>query len=134
MATVLQFVARSLRLLRVIDPNEPVQPDDFEGALVALNAMMARFEADGLAMGWMPIAAASDELPVPPECEEWLCAGLALRVAPEYGKAPDAITVKMYESGLAKTQRDVLTAAPLQLRSSLPVKCARWNIYTDQEC
>lgn len=132
-ATVLQIVTRALRMLRVIDPNETCPADKFENALVTLNSMMARIEASGVSVGWQPVTDAAEAIPVPPECEEWVAAGLACRMAPEYAKGIDPVTLKMYESGLKATERDVLTAAPLTLDSSLPISSTgrRWNILND---
>lgn len=134
MSTVLQIVSRALRLLRVVDPGEPLQAEDLETALVALNSMMARMEASGVSIGWTAVSNSAEPLPAPPECEEWIAAGLALRLAPEYAKTLDQATVEMYKTGLAATRRDILTASPLVLDSTLPVATARWNIYNDEPC
>lgn len=134
MSTVASIVARSLRLIRVLDPDETPEPSAMEGAIQALNAFMRRLEANGVAMGWQDVSNPADPLPVPPEAEQMVAAGLGLLLAPEYGKTPDAIVVAMYKDGLSDLQRDVLTAAPLQLRNDLPWASARggfWNIYTD---
>jgi len=130
MTTAANIVSRALRLLRVLDPNEAPEAEDFETARVALNSMVRRWEANGLALGWQDIESPSDEMPIPAEAEQAVAFNLALILRAEYGVSLDPDTVQFAQEGLSDLRRDVLVANPLVLRQRLP-RCSRFNIYTD---
>lgn len=134
MSTVAKVLGRSFRLIRVIDPEEDPEPNAMEAAIDALNAMMTDIESIPLPMGWKNVETASDPMPCPPECEEWIAAGVAIRLAPEYAKEPGPVVVKMYENGIAHLRAQVNAASPIPLNMEVPGgrgNRLRWNIYTD---
>lgn len=111
--TVTELVARALRLLRVIDPNQAVKPHDMATALVALNAMARRWEANGVALGWTPVSNPSDTVPVPPEAEEAIAYGLAMTLRPEYGVPIEPDVVAVARQSYTLLQRDQIVANPI---------------------
>ena len=129
MTTVAKLVTRSLRLLRVIDAVQPVKPQDMETAIEALNAMLRRWEANGIALGWQPVANPSDTLPLPDEAEEVVAYNLALTLQPEFnGGDLDISVVAVARNGYALLQRDNAVANPLTWD-----RCdfVGYNTYTD---
>lgn len=130
MTTAATIVSRALRLLRVVDSNEAPEAEDFETARQALNGMLRRWEANGLALGWQDVDNPADELSIPAEAEQAVAFNLALMLRAEYGVSLDADVVEFAQEGLAELRRDVLVANPLVLRQRLP-RCGRYNIYTD---
>jgi len=50
--------------------------------------MCNRWEANGLALGWVNVTAPDGTMPSPTEAEEAIAYNLALRLAPEYGVQP----------------------------------------------
>lgn len=126
--TVAKLVARSLRLLRVIDAVQPVKPQDMSTAIEALNGMLRRWEANGIALGWQPVDNPSDTLPLPEEAEEAVAYNLALTLQPEYtGGQPDLNVVAIARSGYALLQRDNAVANPLGWDRCV----GGYNTYTD---
>ena len=109
--TVGSIVLRSLRMLVQAGTN----PDNFnlEGALIALNAMMQRWEANGLALGWSAAPDIDEPLPTPPEADEPMAANLAMRLQPEYGAQLSPAVIAIADGGLAALRRDVKVASPL---------------------
>ena len=79
MATVAKVVGRALRLIQVIDARQPVRASDMETAIEALNAMIRRWEADGISLGWMPNDNPSEEVLVPDEAVQAVAANLEHR-------------------------------------------------------
>ncbi len=130
MTTAANIVARALRLLRVVDANEAPEAEDFETARMALNAMVRRWEANGMALGWQDVQNPADPLPAPAEAEQAIAFNLALVLRAEYGVSLEPDVVQMATDGLAELRRDVLSANPLVLRQRLP-GCGRYNIRTD---
>ena len=114
MSTVEKTVARTLRILRVIDARQPVKPGDMSTAIDALNGMMTRWEANTLSLGWSNVTNPSDEMPVPEVALDAIAYNLAMRLRPEYGTTLDPDTIEMARRGLADLQRDQKRATPLE--------------------
>lgn len=112
MAKVGKTITRALRILRVVDATETPEAEDAQTALEALNAMMIRWEADGVSIGWAPVDSLDDELPAPLEAEQAICFNLACTLRSEYGLPLDADVYRLAERGLAALQRDTAVANP----------------------
>lgn len=130
MATVQDLVSRSLRILRVLDSHSAPEAQQMADAMVALNAMMQRWEANGTALGWMPVSNPADVLPIPVEAEEAVAFNLAVKLRPEYGVQMDPDSIQYAREGLAALERDRLTEMPLRLKARTPGS-GRYDIYTD---
>lgn len=121
------LVTRALRLIQVIDPLQSVKAADMETAIVALNGMMARIEADGIALGWSPVANPSDDLPLPDEATQAIAYNLAVTISPEYGVTPLPVVQGMAITGMADLMRDVAVATPIRPILSVPLP-DNWDI------
>lgn len=132
MASVGSIVARSLRLIAVIDAQEDVNDKDFQTAIEALNAMMVRVEADGLALGWYPVENPSEDIPVPPEAEQAVAYMLAVMLAPEYGTEPSVGVATVADASYRALQRDRAVAEPITQQPVVPTTYSgKYNIYSD---
>lgn len=114
------LIARSLRLIQVIDPQQSVKATDMATGIDALNGMMARIEADGTALGWSPVANPSDDLPLADEMTQAIAYNLAVNLASEYGVTPLPAVQGMAVTGMADLLRDVAVATPIQPILSVP--------------
>lgn len=114
MATVSDIVGRSLRILRVINPTQPIKPADMSTAIDALNAMVRRWEANTLSLGWSDVSNPSDALPVPDEALEAIAYNLAMRLRPEYGASLEPDVIDMARMGLAALRRDQQLSTPIE--------------------
>jgi hypothetical protein len=113
MTTVAKLVARSLRLIQVIDPSQDVRDRDMRTAIEALNAMLQRWEADLLSLGWSPVVSPEDTLPLPVEAEQAVAYCLAVVLAPEYGVTPLPAVTQLANSGMNDLLRDQAVATPI---------------------
>lgn len=121
MTATSSLVARSLRLIQVIDVVQPVKPQDMTTGIEALNSMMRRWEANGIAMGWQPVVNPSDVLPFPEEAEEAVAYNLAVRLAPEYGTDIAPAVIGGAISFLDDLRRDQAVATPIRPILAVPV-------------
>lgn len=121
MSTVADIVRTALLHLRVQPARQPVKAQDMADAIVALNAMMIRWEADGVALGWHAVSSGGDDLPAPAEAEEAIGYNLALRLRARYGVDIDPDVVAFAESGLAALLRDIASRDAARLSYDLPV-------------
>jgi len=134
MASVLSVLGRSLRLIGAVDVQETLHAEDSVTALSALNAMCRRWEANGLAIGWVTVDL-SDDMPSPDEAEEAIVYNLAVRLGPEYGLPSSfGVITTLAQQFLTDLRRDRLAEAPLTLCNDLPLaeSYGRWNILTDE--
>jgi hypothetical protein len=132
MTTVAEIVSRSLRLLGVLDANKAPSGSDYGTAILTLNAMVQRWEANGMALGWASVSDPGADIPLPPEAEQAVAFNLAVLLAPEYGITPNAVVVGFARDGLSELRRDRLVSSPLTLTSDLPRTYAHFNIITDE--
>jgi hypothetical protein len=132
MTTVASIVRDALLHLRVQDAAEAVDAQAMQDAIRALNTMMARWEADGVSLGWTDVSAPTDTLPAPPEAEEAISYNLALRLRARYGVAVEPDVIQMATDGPAALRADVIANTYSRLSyDDLPVGvvgCGRYNI------
>lgn len=100
MTQALSIIRDALEHLRVADAHTSLDENDTADALRALNQMMRVWEVDGISLGWQDVAAAEDDMPTPPEADEAIGYGLAIRLAPRFGVQPDGVTVQMASQGV----------------------------------
>lgn len=113
MAQVQDIVRDALSHLGVVDANNPVREIDMRDGIRALNLMVRRWEANGMAMGWSDVAEPTDPLPAPAEAEEALGYNLAVRLRPRYGVALAPDVIAMAEQGMQQLRRDRMVEMPL---------------------
>ena len=114
MTQVRDIVRDALGHLRVLDAAGNVSAIDMRDAIRALNMMMRRWEADGLAMGWSDVAEPTDNLPAPPEAEAAIGYNLAIQMRPRYGTAIDPDIIALAQGGLGALRRDVKVSSPMR--------------------
>ena len=125
MTKVADIVRDALGHLREIDANEAVEAEDARDAVRALNLMMRRWEANGLALGWKDVAGVDDDLPAPAEAEEAIGYNLALKLRARYGSTLDQDVVALANDGLAMLRADVAARDAARVSYDLPgVGCA----------
>ena len=133
MSTVSDITRRALRLINVLDPNESPEAEDSDTAILALNGMCRRWEANGMAMGWNDVTNPSDTMPSPPEADDAIAYNLALRLAPEYQQQPNPAVISFAAEGLRELRRDRAVEMPLTQTTDAPMGYGRgrYDILTD---
>jgi hypothetical protein len=121
MATVAKIISRALRLIGVHDPGEPLSADDAATGIEALNAMCARWEANGNSIGWSDVSNPSETMPTPPDLDSCIAYNLAIELAPEYDVQPSVYVGTRAGELLADLRRDVAVANPIEPIIDVPV-------------
>ena len=114
MAYVIDLLRDAFGHLKVIAPSEALDASDVQTGIAVLNAMMARIEANGTALGWSPVTNPADVLPAPDEALEPLGFILATRLRPKYGLPIDPDVIQGASEGMALLRRDQVRATPIQ--------------------
>jgi hypothetical protein len=107
MTQVSAIVRDALLLLGVQDATESVSAQEMQDGIRELNKMLARWEADGVSLGWTSVTAPTDTLPAPMEGEGAIAANLALYLQPRYKVPLDQSVVQQANDGLAALRADV---------------------------
>lgn len=129
MATAQQIMTRAARMIGVKQTGQPLSAEDNEVLLELLNAMLIRWEADGLALGFSSVSAATATLPIPTEAEEGVAANLAVRAAPEFQTSARPEIVALADQGLRALERDVIK--PVAVVTDVPSAGHGYDINTD---
>lgn len=116
MTTVADLLRDALGHIKVLDAAEAIEAEDARDGIRALNLMMTRWEASGLALGWKNVSSPEDALPLPLEAEEAVGAHLAIRLVGRYGQTLDASVIEMANDGLARLRADVASRDGARLR------------------
>lgn len=120
MGTVADIIRDALGHLRVIDAGESIEAEDYADGVRALNLMMRRWEASGIALGWSDVSAPEDVMPVPAEAEEAIGYNLALRLRARYGATLDQDVIAHATEGKGFLMADVASADAFRLSYDLP--------------
>lgn len=134
MADVKAVVSRALRLIGVKDFADDISSEEMANAIEALNQMMARWEADGIALGWVNVVNVADTIRVPDEALEALQFNLALMLAPEYpGVVVPQMVMAMAQAGYDAVLRDSMkdTIQPTELDLPASEAGTFYNVNSD---
>lgn len=113
MTQVADILRDALSHLKVQDANSAIKPIDARDGIRALNMMLRRWEANGLALGWTDVSDPTDTLPLPAEAEEAVGYNLALRLRARYGVSLDPDVIELARMGLGELRRDRMVEMPL---------------------
>ena len=125
MSSVYDTVVSALRKIGILDPSEAPEAQQMNDAIGQLNRMCTRWEADGLAIGWVNVANPTDTLPCPIENEDAVIYNLATHMASDYGIVPPPDVVAYAIGSLDSLARDRMVEMPLELNSKLPYGSGR---------
>lgn len=113
MTQVADILRDALGHLKVQDANSAIKAIDARDGIRALNLMLRRWEANGLALGWTDVSNPDDVLPLPAEAEEAVGYNLALRLRARYGTSLDPDVIEFAREGLSALRRDRMVEMPL---------------------
>lgn len=130
MATAAQVIKAALQRILVQASEAPLQPDEYQDAIFAMNNYMLALDADGVALGYTEVSNLGDNVTIPTGALRGLIANLALEVAPDYKGQdwqPPAALVMAAKQGLATMRKlgqiMVSTAYP----STLPMGSGNYS-------
>lgn len=121
MTAVADFVKDALVLITVQPIAQPVKPEQMALGIRTLNRLMARNEANAIALGWAPVTSPSNPLPLPAEAEGPVLYALAVELAPFFAVAVTADIARGAWQGASDLARDQAVATPVQPIVLVPV-------------
>ena len=85
MATVAQVAKASLQRILVQASEAPLEPDEYQDFIFAMNNYMAELDAAGISLGYTEVTDLGDEVTIPTGALRGLIANMAIEVAPDFG-------------------------------------------------
>jgi hypothetical protein len=96
-----QIIADALVALNVIRAGQTPSAEDQAQCIRRMNQMMAMWEADGRALGYVPVGTVTTTLTVPDGAVLGIWTSLAINVAPLFGANVSPELIALNERGLA---------------------------------
>ena len=85
MATVAQVVKASLQRILTQASEAPIEADEAQDFIFAMNNYMLSLDAMGVSLGYTEVSGLGDEVTIPTGALRGLIANMAVEVAPDYG-------------------------------------------------
>lgn len=127
MSKVGEIIAAALREIRVIDPDQNPEPRQYQTAIEKLNRMMQEWEADNLALGWIPVSAPDDDFPADFVTENAVIFNLAVRLRTEYGASADPELIDAAKDSYTRLLRLAAVRSPIVQIVRLPAPSSEYD-------
>ena len=120
MTAVATIIRDALLHLKVIASDETPEAQQYADGMRQLNLMMRRWEADGIAVGWVDVDNPDDVLPAPAEIEEAIGYNLALKMRPRFGVNIEPDVIEFARAGKMALLADIASRDAARLSYDLP--------------
>jgi len=85
MATVAQVAKAALQRILVQASEAPLEADEYQDFIFAMNNFMAQLDAQGISLGYTVVSDLGDDVTIPTGALRGLIANMAIEVSPDYG-------------------------------------------------
>ena len=120
-ATAAQVVKASLQRILVQASEAPIQADEAQDFIFAMNNYMLALDAEGISLGYTVVANLGDEITVPVGALRGMIANLAIEVAPDYNGEISAGLQKAAIEGMVAMRRLGRVAMVSAYPGNLPI-------------
>jgi hypothetical protein len=99
MATADQVITAALQRILVRASESPLEADEYQDAIFALNNYMLDLDANGINLGYTEIDSLGDQITIPTGALRGTIANLAIELAPDYSGVVSEALVKAAREG-----------------------------------
>ena len=121
MATVAQVVKASLQRILTQASEAPIEADEAQDFIFAMNNYMLALDAEGISLGYTEVSDLGDDVTVPTGALRGLIANMAIEVAPDYGGEVSSGLVKAATEGMKAMRRLGQIIVTSAYSSNLPI-------------
>ena len=121
MATAAQVLKASLQRILVQASEAPLEPDEFQDAIFAMNNYMLALDAQGITLGYTTISNLGQDVTVPVGALRGVIANVAIEISPDYGGVVSAGLIRAAEEGLEAMRNLGVTIGESAFPSTLPI-------------
>lgn len=121
MATVAQVATASLKRILVQAADAPLEADEYQDYIFALNNFMLALDAEGITLGYTEVSDLGDEVTVPAGALRGIIANMAIEVAPDYNGTVSPALANAAAEGMQVMRIIGQTISASSYPSTLPV-------------
>jgi hypothetical protein len=121
MATVAQVANAALKRILVQAADAPLEADEYQDFIFALNNYMLALDAEGITLGFTEVSDLGDEVTIPTGALRGVIANMAIEVAPDYNGTISPALVTAAAQGLQAMRIIGQTISPTSYPSTLPI-------------
>lgn len=121
MATVAQVATASLKRILVQAADAPLEADEYQDFIFALNNFMLALDAEGITLGYTEVSDLGDEVTVPAGALRGIIANMAIEVAPDYNGTVSPALVNAAAEGMQVMRIIGQTISAASYPSTLPI-------------
>ena len=141
MATVAQIAKASLQRILVQASEAPLEADEYQDYIFALNNYMLSLDAQGINLGYTEVTSLGDDVTVPSGALRGIIANMAIEVSPDYNGQITQALVGAANDGLKVMRRLARNIVSTAYPSTLPIgsgnedgtRLTRSHFYDDLE-
>lgn len=128
--TTAQVLKAALQEILVQGSEAPLEADEYQDAIFAMNNYMTALDANGVHLGYTIVDSLSDEITVPAGAIQGIISNVAILLAPQF-MAPitDGLVAKA-KMGLNAMRKLGITIEPMSFSGTLPIGSGnegQWN-------
>jgi len=120
MATAAQVIKYALQEILTQASEAPLESDEYQDCIFALNTMMLEYNADGISLGFTEVTNLGDTLTVPAGAISGIVSNLAIRVAPQFMGSVTQELINKASAGLKVMTKLGVTIQPTQFSGLVP--------------
>ena len=121
MATVAQVANAALKRILVQAADAPLEADEYQDFIFALNNYMLALDAEGITLGYTEVEDLGDEVTVPTGALRGIIANMAIEVAPDYNGTISPALAQAAADGLQAMRIIGQTISASSMPSTLPI-------------
>lgn len=121
MATVAQVANAALKRILVQGSDAPLEADEYQDFIFALNNFMLALDAEGVTLGYTEVSDLGDEITVPTGALRGIIANMAIEVAPDYNGTVSPALAAAASKGMQVMRIIGQTISASSYPSTLPV-------------
>ena len=121
MATAAQVTKAILQEILVRSVEAPLEADELQDTIFAMNNYMTALEADGVDLGYTVVADLSDTITVADGALQGLIANVAIDVAPQFGATVSPALMLKAKNGMSAMRKLGITITTMSYPDSLPL-------------
>lgn len=121
MATAAEVTKSILGKLLVRQSEAPLEADEFQDTIFALNNYMTAQAANGINLGYTIVSNLADTITVPAGALQGIISNVAIEMAPDFGMTASAELIRSARLGLRAMRNLGTSLNSTQLPSTLPI-------------
>lgn len=127
MTTAAQVIKYALQEIITQASESPLEADEYQDCIFALNSMMLEYDASGIHLGFTEVTNLGDAITVPAGAISGIVSNLALRVAPQFQGVITNELLKKASDGYKVMCKLGVTIEPTQFGSLVPRGSGNYN-------